>query len=129
MRTGGNSAPSLLVSSQGWERDWNDAVPGSPSYFDSTIPDAPAVHPLVPPEMAPEELLAMYKHKARTPPLESGDLAALAAAAGNAAAVAVLSAVQDARQGASVRLLAFTSSHTGVKNRCLICWQTTRRLL
>ncbi len=51
----------------------------------------------------------MYKHEARALQLESGDLATLAAAAGNAAAVAVLSAVQNARHAAAVRLLAFIS--------------------
>ena len=53
----------------------------------------------------------MYKHKARMQQLESGDVAALAAAAGTAATAAVLSPVQDARGGAAVRLLASISLH------------------
>lgn len=110
-RNGHDSAPSLLASGQGWKRVCDDAVPESPTYTYPAVPDAPAMQPLVLTGLSLEEVLAMYKHKARMQQLESGDLAALAAAAGNAAAAAVLSAVQNARGGAAVRLLASILLH------------------
>jgi len=110
LQHGGESAPSLLASGQGWERVCHAALPESPPYLDPAVPDAPAEQPPVPPGVL-EALLAMYEHEARTLQLESGDLAALAAAAGNAAAVAVLSAAQNASQSASVRLLALIPHH------------------
>ena len=101
--------PALPAVDQDWVRVSGRALPESLSHQDPAVPDAPGVQLPASPGVSPEELLAMYKHDARALQLEGGGLATLAAAAGNAAAVAVLSAVQNARHAAAVRLLAFIS--------------------
>lgn len=94
LRHGGGRAPSLL-GGQAWERLCSAAEPESPCHPDPAPPCAPATwQPPAGGAMVLDELLVMYKAKARALQPGSEDLAALAAAAGNAAAAAVLSGVQ-----------------------------------